>query len=113
MREGQFSAALDRNERDSNGMTVISVLFLPQFLNSFLYTYNMFIKFCAICSVYTEYTSILYIILLLCVHTIEDSIPCHASYFAPGRFEEYDELHQDDMKNRMNSSFSSNHPGAK
>ena len=31
-----------------------------------------------------------------------DSIPWHASYFAPGWFEEFDELHQDDMKNRMN-----------
>ena len=50
-------------------------------------------------------------------------ISCRTSYFPPGRFEEYDELnqaneelyelYQDDMKNRMNSSLSSNHPGAK
>ena len=32
---------------------------------------------------------------------------------APGRYEEKDKLHQDDMENRMNSSLSSNHPGAK
>ena len=31
-----------------------------------------------------------------------DSIPCCASYFAPGKFEEQDELHQEDMKKRMN-----------
>ena len=30
-----------------------------------------------------------------------------ASYFAQGRIEEKDELHQDDLKNRMNSSYSS------
>ena len=35
------------------------------------------------------------------------------SYFAPGRFEEQDELQQDDLRNRMKSSFSSYHPGAK
>ena len=29
------------------------------------------------------------------------SIPCRASYFAPGWYEEKDELHQDDMKKRM------------
>ena len=53
----------------------------------------------------------------------KDSIPCRASFFAPGQFEERDELHQDnmnrinctqdDMKKRMNSSRSSNHPGIK
>ena len=31
-----------------------------------------------------------------------DSIPYHARYFAPGRVEEYDELHQDNRTNRMN-----------
>ena len=36
-----------------------------------------------------------------------DSIPCHASYFLPGWYEDLDELHQDDMKNRINSSLSS------
>ena len=41
------------------------------------------------------------------------SVPCHASYFAPGWYEEKDELHQDDMKKRINSSHSSNCPGAK
>ena len=41
------------------------------------------------------------------------SIPCRASYFAPGWFYEYDHLHQDDLKNRMNSSYSLNRPGAK
>ena len=30
-----------------------------------------------------------------------DSFLCPASYFAPGRFEDLDELHQDDMNNRM------------
>ena len=35
------------------------------------------------------------------------------SYFAPGRFEEQDELQQDDLRNRMKSSFSSYHPSAK
>ena len=35
------------------------------------------------------------------------SIPCLASCFAPGWHEEEDELHQDDMKKRMN------YPGAK
>ena len=29
------------------------------------------------------------------------SIPCRASHFAPGQFEEKNELHQDDMKIRM------------
>ena len=29
------------------------------------------------------------------------SIPCLASYSAPGRYDEKDELHQDDMKKRM------------
>ena len=41
------------------------------------------------------------------------SIPCRASYFAPGRYKEKVEFHQDNMKNRMNSSLSSNHFGAK
>ena len=36
-----------------------------------------------------------------------DSIPCHASYFSPGWYEDLDELHQDDLKNRINSSLSS------
>ena len=35
------------------------------------------------------------------------SIPCHASHCALGRFEEYDELHHDDLKKKMNSSYSS------
>ena len=30
-----------------------------------------------------------------------DKIPYHASYFVPGRYEELDELREDDMKNRM------------
>ena len=32
---------------------------------------------------------------------------CRASYFALGLFEEQDELHQDDLKKRINSSYSS------
>ena len=32
---------------------------------------------------------------------------------APGRYKEWDELHLDDLKKRMNSSLSSNHPAAK
>ena len=35
-----------------------------------------------------------------------------ASCFSPGQFEEKDELRQDDMKKRMNSSYSSNRPGS-
>ena len=31
-----------------------------------------------------------------------DSNLFHASNYAPGRFEEWDELHLDDMKNAMN-----------
>ena len=42
-----------------------------------------------------------------CVRDRIYSISCQGSYFAVGRFEEYDELHQDDLKKRMNSSFSS------
>ena len=42
-----------------------------------------------------------------------DSMPCRASYFPPRGFEKGDELHQDVKKNRMISSLSSNHPGAK
>ena len=40
------------------------------------------------------------------------SIPCDASYFAPGWYEEKDEFHQDDMKKRMSSSYSSYNPCA-
>ena len=36
-----------------------------------------------------------------------------ATYSAIGRYEQQDDLHQDHMKSRMNSSLSSNHPGAK
>ena len=39
--------------------------------------------------------------------------PCRASYFVIRRFEEWDELHQDDLKKMMNSSNSSNRPSAK
>ena len=31
----------------------------------------------------------------------------HASFFAVGQFEEWDELHRDDLKKRMNSSYTS------
>ena len=31
-----------------------------------------------------------------------DSISCLASYFSPGQFEEQDELHHDDTRNRIN-----------
>ena len=41
------------------------------------------------------------------------SIPCRASYFAPGWLEEKDDLHKDDLKNWMISPYSSDHPGAK
>ena len=34
------------------------------------------------------------------------------AFFAPGWYEEKDELHQNDMKKRMNSSYSLNRPGA-
>ena len=34
-----------------------------------------------------------------------------STYFPPGLFEEQDELLQEDMKNRMNSALSQNHPG--
>ena len=37
-----------------------------------------------------------------CYGDILYSIPCHSSCFAPGWFEEKDELHQDDMKKRIN-----------
>ena len=37
-----------------------------------------------------------------CLGDSLDSIPCHPSYFAPGQFEEQNELYQGDMKNRMN-----------
>ena len=32
------------------------------------------------------------------------SIPCGASYFGPGQFEEYADLHQDELKNRVQIS---------
>ena len=35
------------------------------------------------------------------------SISCRASYCDLGRFKEWDELHPDDLKKRMNSSYSS------
>ena len=35
------------------------------------------------------------------------SFSCHASYFALGRFEEQDDLHQDDLKKRIKPSYSS------
>ena len=50
------------------------------------------------------------------VAAVEDrmySTHCRAGYFAPGRYEEKDELHQGDMKKRMNSFYSSNRPGTK
>ena len=40
------------------------------------------------------------------------SIPCRAGCFAPGLYEEKDELQHDDIKKRMNSSYASNRPGA-
>ena len=43
-----------------------------------------------------------------CVEDRMYSIPYRASYFALGRFEEQDELHQDYLKTRMSSSYSSN-----
>ena len=41
------------------------------------------------------------------------SIPWRASYFAPEGYEEKDDLHQDDMTKRKNSSYSLNCPGSK
>ena len=38
------------------------------------------------------------------------SIPWRASCFAPERYEEKEELHQDGMKKRKNSTYSSNRP---
>ena len=41
------------------------------------------------------------------------SLPCCASCYAPGWYEEKDELNQDNMKKMMNSSYSSNRPSGK
>ena len=38
----------------------------------------------------------------------EEKAKVRASYFARGGYEEKEELHQDDMKKRRNSSYSSN-----
>ena len=45
-------------------------------------------------------------------NTVIYSIPCRAGCFAPGLYEEKDELQHDDIKKRMNSSYASNRPGA-